>query len=108
MLAFAVPIVPGKEDTWDAFANDLKGSKAGDFAAMNERHGLTQHSVWLQQTPDGNQMVVVVVDGPGADAFMGNIAQSQDATDVWFRDSIADAHGIDFSAPPPPAPVQRI
>ena len=73
---------------------------------MNERMGLTTHAAWLQQNPDGSQLAVVVLDGPGASEFLGKLATSDHEFDRWFRTNVEDIHPMDFSAPPPPAPVR--
>lgn len=106
MGAFAAPILPDKLDAWEAWIAELTGPRKAEFDDMNSRYELTGHRAFLQQTPDGHHMVIVVHDGPGADAFMGSLAGSDNAFDVWFRDGVADVHGIDFSGPLPPAPKQ--
>ncbi len=107
MLAFAAPLVPGKDDDFKTFAGDLHASRAADFAALNERHGLTMHQAWLQPNPDGSKLVVVVLDGDGAKGFFAAIAKSDDPDDQWFRDVISNVHGFDLSQPPPP-PNERV
>lgn len=106
MEAFAIPIKPGKEETWKSFIADLTGSRKADFDDFNQRMGLTTHAAWLQQNPDGSQLAIVVVDGPGESEFLGKTATSDHETDVWFRTMVEDVHPMDFSAPPPPAPVR--
>ena len=107
MLAFAAPLVPGKDDDFTTFTGDLHASRAADFAALNERHGLTMHQAWLQPNPDGSKLVVVVLDGDGADGFFAAIAKSDDPDDQWFREVISNVHGFDLSQPPPP-PNERV
>jgi hypothetical protein len=65
------------------------------------------HRAWLQANPDGSQLVVVVLDGDGADGFFGAVAKSQDPDDRWFQDAIANVHGFDLSQPVPP-PNERV
>jgi hypothetical protein len=108
MGAIAVPIQPGKLDAWEAFMDELNGPRRGEFGDMNQRFGLTGHRAWLQQTPDGHQMVIAVHDGPGADAFMGKLASSENGFDIWFRDRLEEAHGLDLSGPLPPPAEQRL
>ena len=105
MEAFAVPIKPEKVDTWKSWAAELNGARKADFDEMNERMGLTTHAAWLQQNPDGSQLAVVVLDGPGAPEFLGKLATSDHEFDKGFRASAEDIHPMDFSAPPP-APVR--
>jgi hypothetical protein len=104
--AFAVPIKPGKEETWKSWIAETNGARKAEFDEMNQRMGLTTHAAWLQQNPDGSQLAVVVVDGPGASEFLGKLATSDHAFDRWFRTNVEDIHPLDFSAPPPPAPVR--
>ena len=106
MGAFAVPIVPGKLEAWKGWVADLTGARKAEFEDMNTRYNLTGHRAWLQPTSDGQHMVVVVVDGPGADDFMPKLATSANDFDAWFRAGITDVHGIDFSGPLPPSPQQ--
>lgn len=106
MEAFAVPILPDKVDAWKAWAGETIGDRKADFDALNERHGLTTHAAWLQVNPDGSQLAVVVLDGPGASTFLQNLATSDDEFDMWFRSHIEDVHPMDLSGPLPP-PNQR-
>jgi hypothetical protein len=73
---------------------------------MNQRFGLSTHAVWHQANPDGSDLAVVVIDGPGAESFLGDLARSDHPFDAWFRSSIEDVHPMDFSAAPPPSPAR--
>ncbi|MFQ5947375.1 MAG: hypothetical protein ACE5KX_00760 [Acidimicrobiia bacterium] len=105
MGAIAAPILPGKLDTWKKWAEELKGPRSEEFRDHNSRLGLTRHRAWLQETPDGGHLVIVVHDGPGADEFVAKLGQSDHPFDVWFRERVEEAHGLDLSEPPegPPA-----
>ena len=100
MAGLAVPLLPDKVDTWRSWAQELKESRRADFDDFNQRMGLTDHRAWLTQLPTG-PAVVVLHDGPGADQFMEKLSTSDHPFDKWFRDSISDCHGVDFSSPPP-------
>jgi hypothetical protein len=104
--AFAVPIKPGKAELWKSWTGEATGPRKAEFDEMNQRHGLTTHAAWLQDNPDGSQLAVVVLDGPGASEFLGKLAGSDHAFDTWFRSNVEDIHPMDFSGPPPPAPVR--
>ena len=108
MEAMAVPLKPGKADAWKAWTDELKGPRKADFEDMNARNGVTTHAAWLQEAPDGTQLVVVVLDGPGAATFMQNLATSDHEFDVWFRSGVEDVHPMDFSGLLPPAPERRL
>jgi hypothetical protein len=108
MEAMAVPIKPGKLETWKAWCGELTGTRKAEFDDMNQRLGLTTHAAWHQANPDGSDLAVVVVDGPGAETFLGKVATSDHEFDKWFRTGIEDVHPMDFSAPPPPMPVRQL
>ncbi|MEX0755045.1 MAG: hypothetical protein WD206_01370 [Actinomycetota bacterium] len=108
MEAFAVPIKPGRADDWKAWAGEVTGARKSEFDEMNERLGLTTHAAWLQENPDGSQLTVVVLDGPGASEFLGKLAGSDREFDSWFRSKVEEIHPMDFSAPPPAAPVRHL
>jgi hypothetical protein len=103
-----VPIKPGKLETWKAWCGELTGTRKAEFDDMNQRLGLTTHAAWHQANPDGSDVAVVVVDGPGAETFLGKVATSDHEFDKWFRTGIEDVHPMDFSAPPPPMPVRQL
>lgn len=107
-IAFAAPIVPGKEDAWAEFAGQLSGARKAEFDDFNTRHQITDHRAWLQKNPDGNSLVIVVAEGPGAETLMGEFATSDNEFDKWFAERVTEAHGFDLSAPPPPPAERRI
>jgi hypothetical protein len=98
MLAMAVPLITNKVEAWKAWIRECMGPRREEFDEFNERMGLTIHRVWLEQSPQG-PLVVVVLDGPGAKDFMQKIAKSKESFDRWFREHISEYHGIDFSKP---------
>ncbi len=102
MPAMAAPLASGKHDAWEAWTKELTGPRQAEFDDMNQRHGLTEHRAYLQPLPDGNYLVLVVVEGAGADGFLGSIAQSDHDFDRWFLGSIVDLHEFDLSGPLPP------
>lgn len=108
MGAMAAPIAPGKREAWEAWVAELNGPRKAEFDDMNERHGVTAHRTWLQEGPDGQELAIVVHDGPGAEEFMGKLAMSDHEFDAWFRERIAEVHGIDMSAQPPPPAERRL
>ena len=37
------------------------------------RRGITDHQPWLQKNPDGSSLIIVVIDGPGAELLIGPV-----------------------------------
>ena len=108
MPAMAAPLAAEKHDAWEAWVAELGGARKAAFDDMNARHGLTEHRAYLQPTPDGNFLVLVVVEGPGSDGFMANMTQSDVEFDQWFAGSVADLHGFDLSEPMPPLASRKV
>jgi len=108
MSAVIVPILPDQIDAWKAWNREVVEDRKAEFNDFNDRFGITSHRVWFAESPDG-PVAVVVHDGPGADSFMGKVAESEHEFDQWFRESISRFHGVDFSQPfPGPAPVSML
>ena len=98
-VAFTAPILEGKFEAWERFNAEIEGPRRGEWEDQMKRLGIERQRVWLQHTPMG-QFVVVVVEGGDADHMMMKIGQSDNEFDVWFRGQIKDFHGIDMTQPP--------
>jgi hypothetical protein len=101
MKPIAIPLRPEKVESWKAFSRQLASARRAEFEDFNRRYGLTEHRAWLEKLPDGRHLVLVTHGGPGAKDFLEKLAQSDQPFDVWFREQISDAHGIDFARPLP-------
>jgi len=88
-----------------------RGREARRLGKLGRRVGrsaLTEHRAYLQPTPDGNLLVLVVYEGPGSDGFLASMAQSDQEFDQWFIATVADIHGMDTSAPLPPMASRKL
>ena len=96
MYAIAAPLIPNKVDAWKAWIRECQGPRWEEFEHLNERMEVTLQRVWLTQGEKGPQCIVVF-DGPGAESFLRKLAKSREPFDKWFRERIAEYHGVDFS-----------
>ena len=102
------PVKGEKIQDYKNWIKEIVEEKKEAFDDMNKRHVITRHEVWLAETQVGT-MAAVIHEGPGADTFMPNVANSDNSFDIWFKNSILDLHGMDLGAPPPgPMPVKMI
>lgn len=108
MPAMAAPLAADKVDAWEAWVAELNGPRKAAFDDMNTRHGITDHRAYLQPTPDGSFLVLVIHEGPGGEHFLANVASSDDEFDRWFMGSVADLHGMDPGGAPPPSAVRKL
>jgi hypothetical protein len=108
MAVMAAPLAAGSLAAWEAWLGELNGPRKAEFEEMNRRHGLTAHEAYLQPTPDGHYMALVVHGGPGGGDFLASLAGSDDEFDRWFIGKVAEIHGIDPSGPLPPPAERRL
>ena len=106
-LAFAIPILPGKMDECRAWAGDVMGSRSGETTQSKSAIGLDRESCWIQSTPQGD-MLVVLLEGDDVAAANRSFASSESPYDVWFKERVQSFSGIDFSVPIPALPEQVV
>jgi hypothetical protein len=102
-LAIALPCLPGGAARLKDIASELAGPRRAEFDDFHRRAGLTIERWFVQRTPDGD-LVNVVLEGEPLHAI-GVLATSTEPFDVWFREQVKAVHGVDFAQPlPVPAP----
>jgi hypothetical protein len=99
LFAMAIPVVPGKEQEWRQFINELKDQRYEDFQASRRKLGVRERT-FLQETPMG-ALVVVTLEGENPEQAFADFAKGNDAFTRWFLESVKSVHGVDLSAPPP-------
>jgi hypothetical protein len=107
MSLILVPIAEGKLESWRQWANELQNGKSGEFSEFNSRYGLTRHTAWLAETPNG-PVVAALHEGPGAEKFMSELAKSNKDFDVWFKQKLSEVHNLDLSKPLPGSPPKLV
>ena len=97
-ISVVMPILPGQEDAARAFAREVAGPRADEFAEFQSVAGNTTRETWhLLDTPNGSVFAVwfEAADPEGGFeqlASAGGFAQ-------WFREQIQEVTGIDMSQP---------
>jgi hypothetical protein len=99
---FALPILEGKSANARAFLAELEGNRKADYATSEQRLAITKEVWAIQSTPMG-ELFVVFFQAPDIPGAIGQFVASRDAFDVWFKDQVKDATGVDLNVPPPGA-----
>ncbi len=99
-IAFAVPIVPGQENAFRSFLQEMGGARREDYLRTRERQGITREVVWQQQTPEGG-MAIVYLEADDIEGFFRDAATANDPFGQWFREKVQSVHGFDLSQPIP-------
>jgi steroid delta-isomerase-like uncharacterized protein len=98
LFAIAIPILPGQRERWNQFTAKLNGDRASDFAAS--RRALSIHErTFLQETPDGDLVIVTLEGDDPLTAFAGFGSPQDEFTD-WFVEEVKAIHGVDLRNPP--------
>lgn len=100
---FAMPLLPGQADTVRRMREEALGVRRSEYEESRRRLGITEERAWIQSTPMGD-MVLVYLETEDPQRALRGMAESQEPFDVWFRQYIQDAHGVDITrgqAPPP-------
>ena len=101
VLNFAAPILPGKLEQWRAWQGQFAvgGPQRAEWEDQMRRYKVTRQVVSLQQTPNGD-FVIVLFEGADPGAVMAGMAGSDNEFDKSFAKHIMEVHGIDVSQPP--------
>ncbi len=102
VLNAAFPILPGQYDKWQEWAEYFLpgGSLRADWEDQMKRYGITRQCVSLQQTPNGD-FVVVFIEGKDPEGLFKGMATSDNKFDKWFAEEIKLLHGLEVSQSPP-------
>ncbi len=101
MLAMAIPILPGKKEMWqkEIIENFTVTNKA-ETDALRAEAGVHERT-FLQETPNGD-FVILTFEGDDPAAGWAHIMQNMPAE---MAAAVAEIHGFDMDAPPPPLPT---
>jgi hypothetical protein len=106
-VAFALPILPGQEPLDRETFQELEGARRSEYEAALAQAGITRHTVWHQETPDGTLAIVYMQADD--ESGVGKFAASDAPINRWFREQMKEVHGIDIAeSGSPPKKVHDI
>lgn len=79
-----------------------KENAKDEYAVSEQRLGITKEVWAIQRTPMGH-LFVVFFQAPDIPGAVAQFVESRDAFDLWFKDQVKDATGVDLNVPPPGA-----
>jgi len=104
-FGLVVPVLPGKEQADLNWVEEMTGPRREEYESAWKQLGVTRHTVWHQQTPDGT-VAVVYMEADDIPRAMQGITSSDDPFNQWFRERVRDVHGLDIQAEAPPQAEQ--
>jgi hypothetical protein len=100
-ICFTLPLLPGTTDPdRDEMLACWRGERAAAHRASRARHGITREATWIQASPVGD-VVTVLLESDDLAASLYGIATSDDPFDAWFRGHVQRVHGVDLGGPMP-------
>lgn len=100
-FALTLPVLPGKTSQLKRFLEEVLGPRREKHEASRRSFGgsgLTKELAWLQQTPQG-EVVIVYFEGEDPMRWFQEWITSQDPHDRWFLQEVKSITGIDFHSP---------
>jgi hypothetical protein len=102
VITFAAPVLPGKTDAWKQAASEMAGPRSAEHAESRRRLGITREVVSLQETPNGD-FVVVCLEGDDPNGVIPAYMGSDEPFDRWFAETVLiGVHGMERSGEGPP------
>jgi hypothetical protein len=103
IFAFAMPVVPGKEETDEKMLQQLSGSgpEHDAYVAARRAQGFSRELVFHQKTPMGT-FALIILEGDDPAASLGKVATSDEPFAVQFREFVKEVHNVDLAKDPPP------
>jgi hypothetical protein len=95
-LSCVLPILPGKQEAWRRFCQELAGSRHGEYEWSRQRLGITKECIWFAQMPQG-EMAIVYLEMEHPERVIVQLAISALPFDRWFRSQLLELHGVDVS-----------
>ena len=95
LYAFVAPIQPNKTEEFRQFVKELNGSRKEEYESSRAKAGFQRESIFLQNTPNG-EMVVVIQEADSQKDALDSLRGMKDSFNVWFFQKLKDIHGIDM------------
>ena len=92
-LSGMAPILPGKLAAWHEFREEMNGPRRAEHEASRQRMGARREVASLLQTPMAFPSAFTTKRTASRRPFVV-LATSQEPYDVWFRERLADIHGL--------------
>ena len=106
-FAFATPIVPGKSEVLRQFTEEMEGPRRNELEESRRRLGMTAERAWIQETPQGD-IVIVYWEVEDVQRALEGMRESEEPFDKWFRQKVGEIHQVDLTQAPDRAPPEKI
>jgi hypothetical protein len=97
-FTFAALILPGKQEAWRRFMQEILESRNGEHEESRRCLGITRELVWFVQTSLGEMAIVYLeTEDQEREQVVVNMAASPLPFDRWFRQQLVELLGVDVT-----------
>lgn len=98
-VTFAAPILPGREEGWRRFVQEVWEMRLDEYEDCRRRLGVRNESVWLVRTA-GGETALAYLEADDTERLVSTFAASAEPFDVWLRGRLAEFHGGELARTP--------
>jgi hypothetical protein len=98
-ICLTIPILPGQGDAARAFMAELESSQRGAYAESEQRIGI-EKELWFISGIGDQEVLVAYMEAGDFTSALGQFSGSRDPFDLWFKEQLASATGLDLNDPP--------
>lgn len=95
LFAMVAPILPGKNQHFKKFSNELRTTRFNEFSASRKKLKVHERA-FLQTTPKGD-FVIVTLEGEDPKSAFKKFGEGNDPFTKWFVKEVKDIHGFDLT-----------
>jgi hypothetical protein len=97
-ICLVLPIKEGKSDAARAFMNELETERKEEYAVSERRIGIDKEAWYF--APFRGNVLVAYMETPDFGHALAMFSASRDPFDLWFKERLDDATGLDLNHPP--------
>jgi hypothetical protein len=98
-VCLVIPILADRSDDARAFMRELEGARSEDYAASEQRIGITRE-VWHLASMPGGDVLIASIESRNFESALELFSASRDDFDLWFKRRLAAATGLNLNDPP--------
>ena len=90
--SFVATILPGREEEWRRFVQEIVEERLHEYEDLRRRLGLRNESVWLART-NSFETVLAYLEVESPEWIVPALATSEAPFDVWLKERLLEFHG---------------
>ena len=99
VITFVTPILPGMQEEWRRFHQELSGSRRPQFGQSRRELGVTREYVWLARLTRGD-MALFYYEVKDQQPLLQSLVKPRSAFDCWFSHQLQVFHGVEANLQP--------